>query len=69
MKLYGIFDTNQNYKLLRYSTQEQTENEYQETDPTTKQIFTVHELCLPEIEYSDDNIGKHYNPTTGEFSS
>lgn len=68
MKLYGIFDTNQNYKLLRYSTQAQAEIEYQETDPTTKQTSAVHEVCLPEIEYSDDNIGKHYDTSTGTFS-
>lgn len=68
MKLFGIFDTNQNYKLLRYSTQAQVENEYQETDSVTKQTYTVHEVCLADIEYSDDNIGKHYNPNTGTFS-
>lgn len=68
MKLYGIFDTNQNYKLLRYSTQAQAENEYQETDSATKQTYIVHEVCLPEIEYSDDNINKHYDPSTGTFS-
>lgn len=69
MKLYGIFDTNQNYKLIRYSTQAQAEIEYQETDPTTKQTYMVHEVCLSEIEYSNDNIGKHYDPSNGTFSS
>jgi hypothetical protein len=36
MRLYGIFDQNKNYKLLRYSTDEQTDSVYQQFDYPTK---------------------------------
>jgi hypothetical protein len=68
MTYFGIFNINNNYKLLRYSTQEQSERVYDEVDPATKQTFTVHEVCLPNIEYSEENIGKSYDPSTGTFS-
>jgi len=67
MKFYGIFNANQNYKLLRYSTQFQNETEYQETDSNTKQTSTVKEVCLPDIDYAEENIGKNYNTATGIF--
>jgi hypothetical protein len=69
MKYYGIFDQNNNYKLLRYSTDEQTENTYNYTDPVSKSLVTVHEVCIADIEYSEDNIGREYNPDTGLFLS
>jgi|688.fasta_scaffold2300305_1 hypothetical protein len=68
MKLYGIFDQNKNYKLLRYSTDEQTSRVYQEFDYTTKTYYEVSEICLPNIEYADSNIGKYYNSATDTFS-
>jgi hypothetical protein len=67
MKLYGIFDQNQNYKLLRYSTDEQTSRTYQQFDYSTKTYYEVKEICLPNIEYSEDNIGKSYNQSTNTF--
>jgi hypothetical protein len=69
MKYYGIFNKNDNYKLLRYSTDEQAETSYSYTNPTTQVVVTVNEVCLPDIEYSEDNIGKKYNPNTGLFTS
>ena len=69
MKLFGIFDKNQNYKLIRYSQLEQTEREYNEYDRPTNTTYTVHEICLPEIDYSEDNIGKTYNIETQTFSN
>lgn len=68
MTYYGIFDINQNYKLIRYSTQPQSERVYEEIDPVTKQSFTIHEICLPEIKYSEEYFGKTYDPSTGTFS-
>lgn len=68
MTYFGIFDLNQNYKLLRYSTQEQNERIYEDTDPVTKQTLTIHEVCLPNVEYLDTNISKNYDPSTGTFS-
>ena len=68
MKLYGIFNQNDNYKLLRYSTDEQTENTYSYTDPVSKTFVTVHEVCIPDIDYSEDFIGKFYNLETQTFS-
>jgi len=67
MLYFGIFNTNDNYKLIRYSDIEQTSRQYLETDPVTKQSFQVNEICLPNIEYSTDHIGKHYDPNTNTF--
>lgn len=69
MKLFGIFDKNQNYKLIRYSQLEQNENTYNEYDRSTNTTYIVHEICLPEIEYSEDSIGKTYNIETQTFNS
>lgn len=69
MKLYGIFDINQNYKLLRYSQLEQGESTYNSYDRETNTSYIVHEVCLPEIDYSEDNIGKTYNIETQTFNN
>lgn len=69
MKYYGIFNQNDNYKLLRYSTDEQVGSVYSYTDPVTKVLVSVNEVCLPDIEYSEDNIGKEYDTNTGLFVS
>ncbi len=68
MKYYGIFNENDNFKLLKYSNAPQVDREYQEFDFPTKTYNTVKEVCLPEIEYSVDNIGKSYDPSTEVFS-
>jgi hypothetical protein len=68
MKLYGIFDQNKNYKLLRYSTQEQGSSVYTDLDYATKTPYEVSEICLPNIEYSGIYIGKYYDPNTDTFS-
>jgi hypothetical protein len=68
MRLYGIFDQNKNYKLLRYSTDEQIDSVYQAFDYNTKTHYEVREVCLPNIEYSDSYIGKYYNSNTDTFS-
>ena len=68
MKLYGIFDQNKNYKLIRYSDVEQTDSVYQKFDYPTKTYYEVREVCLPNIEYSEDYIGKYYNSNTDTFS-
>jgi len=67
MKLYGIFDENKNYKLLRYSEVEQTSRTYQNFDYPTKTFYEVKEVCLPDIEYSEEYIGKNYNLNTQQF--
>ena len=67
MRLYGIFDQNKNYKLLRYSTDEQTSSVYQAFDYPTKTYYEVREVCLPNIDYVEGNIGKNYDPNTGTF--
>ena len=67
MKYYGIFDQNNNHKLLRYSTDPQVGGLVSYTDPVTKTTVSVNEVCLPDIEYSEDNIGKNYNTTTKTF--
>lgn len=69
MKLFGIFDKNQNYKLVRYSQLEQLERVYEEYDRPTDTTHTIHEICLPEIDYSEDNIGKTYNIETQTFNN
>ena len=69
MKLFGIFDKNQNYKLLRYSQLEQTERVYEEYDRPTNTTSTIHEVCLPEIDYFEDSIGKNYNIETQTFNN
>lgn len=68
MKLYGIFDQNKNYKLLRYSTDEQVNSIRQEFDYQTKTYYEVSEICLPNIEYSEEYIGKSYNLDTKTFN-
>ena len=67
MKLYGIFD--QSYKLLRYSTDEQNNPVYQAFNYSTKTYSQVKEICLPNIEYSEDNISKYYNLDTKTFNN
>jgi len=67
MKLYGIFNLNDNNKLLRYSTDLQAERTYIWNDPVSKSELTIHEICLPDIEYSEQYIGKKYNIETGIF--
>lgn len=69
MKLYGIFDKNQNYKLLRYSQLEQVENIHEEYDRVTNTNVLIHEICLPDIDYSEDYIGKTYNIETQTFNN
>lgn len=68
MRTYGIFDQNKNYKLLRYSDAEQTDYTYQAFDYPTKTYYEVREVCLPNIEYSENNIGKSYNLDTKTFN-
>lgn len=67
MKLYAIFDKNNNNKLLRYSQVPQGSTIYQKYDPITKTKHTIEEFCLPDIEYSEENIGKNYNTSTNSF--
>lgn len=69
MKLYGIFDQNKNYKLLRYSEVEQINRTYQHLDYNTKTYYEVNEICLPEIEYFSENIGKTYDINTNTFNN
>jgi len=69
MKLYGIFDENKNYKLLRYSHAEQNSSVYKAFDYNTKTFYEVKEVCLPNIEYSEEYIGKNYDPNTQIFSN
>ena len=68
MKLYGIFDQNKNYQLIRYSTVEQASSIVQTLDHSTKTYYEVKEICLPNIEYSENHIGKFYDPNTDTFS-
>lgn len=68
MKLYGIFDQNKNYQLIRYSTVEQTDSVVQAFDYPTKTYYEVREVCIPNIEYSESYIGKYYNSNTDTFS-
>jgi len=69
MKLYGIFNQNDNYKLLRYSNAPQQGNTYQVSNyPNSSGSSTVIEVCLPDIDYNTENIGKFYNATTKTFS-
>ena len=67
MKLYGIFDKNNNNKLLRYSQVLQGSMIYEKYDPETKTKHLVEEFCLADIEYSEENIGKSYNISTNSF--
>ena len=67
MRLYGIFDLNSNYKLLRYSQVEQGTSTYNVFDYITKTSKEVIEVCLPNIEYSEEYIGKNYNQSTDSF--
>jgi len=67
MTTYGIFDKNKNYKLLRYSDTEQTNYTYQSFDYATKTYHEVKEICLPDIEYSEEYIGKDYDPNIQQF--
>ena len=68
MNYYGIFDQNNNYKLLRYSNAPQEGRTYQLFDFPSKTYSTIIEICLPNIAYLQDNIGKYYNSNTDTFS-
>jgi hypothetical protein len=67
MTYYGIFNQNDNYKLLRYSNAPQDGRIYQVFDYPTKTYTNIVEVCLPDIEYLPDNIGKFYNLETQTF--
>jgi len=67
MKLYGIFDKLDGYRLLRYSTAEANESINIVVVPGTYTTKEVHEVCIPDIEYSETNLGKRYNIQTGTF--
>ena len=69
MKLYGIFDKLDNYRLLRYSMAPLEDNIVNMAIPATRTYKTVHEVCLPDIEYSSENIGKIYNIQTQTFEN
>lgn len=69
MNYYGIFDQNNNYKLLRYSNAPQESRTYQVFDFPSKTYSTIIEVCLSDIEYSPENIGKNYDPNTNTFLS
>lgn len=69
MKLYGIFDKLDGYRLLRYSTAEVTEFIGVTVIPGTYTTKEVHEVCIPDIEYSEDHLGKRYNIDTGSFEN
>lgn len=68
MNYYGIFDQNNNYKLLRYSNAPQEARLYKDFDISTKTYNEISEICLPDIEYSIENIGKNYNLDTKTFN-
>jgi len=68
MNLYGIFDKNKNYQLIRYSTVEQTESKYMQVDGPGLKPYEVWEVCHPNIEYSPDYIGKEYNLDTNTWN-
>jgi hypothetical protein len=68
MNLFGIFDKLQNYKLIRYSTVEQANTTYQVFDYPQKTFRDIEEVCIPNVPYSEENIGKNYDINTGIFS-
>lgn len=68
MKLYGIFDANKSYTLLRYSELSQTENTYTTIDEATRQLVVIKEVCIADVEYNSENIGKKYDNLTKLFS-
>lgn len=69
MKLYGIFNfQNGEYKLLRYSDCAQSSRSYQKFNFPTKTYTQINEVCLPDIAYDLENIGKTYDPETETFS-
>jgi len=68
MKLYGIFDYNNNYQLLRYSDCEQIDRTYSMRNSETKTFYEVKEVCIPNIDYSESYIGQYYNVLTDSFS-
>jgi hypothetical protein len=67
MTYYGIFNQDDNYRLLRYSNAPQDGRTYQVFDYPTKTYSNVVEICLPDIEYSPDNIGKFYDLESQSF--
>jgi hypothetical protein len=67
MKLFGIFDKNKNYKLLRYSTYMQNESIYEKYNKTTSELDIIHEICFSDIDYSVDYIGKYYDIDNKNF--
>ena len=67
MELYGIFNKLDNYKLLRYSATEQSNKIYKVISPNTKQEEQIEEVCLPDIKYNENFIGRHYNIEINEF--
>jgi hypothetical protein len=61
MKLFGIFNKNNNYQLLRYSTYLQDECTYEKYNKDTNKFDIINEICFPDIEYSVENIGQFYD--------
>jgi len=67
--MFGIFNyIDGEYILLRYSECEQTPRSYRKFNFPTKTYTHINEVCLPNIAYDSENIGKIYNPETETFS-
>lgn len=67
--VFGIFDENNNYELLRFSTASQSDVTYVKSNyPIDTSSRVIKEVCLPDIEYNISNIGKFYDPVTKTYS-
>ena len=67
MKLFGIFDKNKNYKLIRYSNINQSNNRYNIFDTEINKVREVEEICISDIDYDLNNIGKNYDIKSKKF--
>jgi len=64
MTMYAILNSNDNNKLLRYSTAAQSERTYNLYNRETNTTSIIHEICVADVEYSQEYIGKSYNLNT-----
>lgn len=68
MTYYGIFNLqNGTYTLLRYSDIPQTGGVRSKFDYASKTHYTITEVCLPNVPYVENSVGKEYDPETGVF--
>jgi hypothetical protein len=67
MKIHGIFNELDSYRLLRFSNFPQTGREYSVSNYPAPGETQIKEVCIADIDYDESKIGKTYDLNTNTF--